>query len=61
MEQGDFAMRGSIVDLYPPGEETAIQIDFFGETLETIRVFEPERSAQSGQSGRNKPLSGQRN
>ena len=42
MEQGDFAMRGSIVDLYPPGEDQPFRLDFFGETLETIRVFEPE-------------------
>ena len=35
-------MRGSIVDLYPPGEEQPFRLDFFGETLETIRVFEPE-------------------
>ena len=42
MEQGDFAMRGSIVDLYPPGEDQPFRLDFFGETLESIRVFEPE-------------------
>ena len=42
MEQGDFAIRGSIVDLYPPGEAQPFRLDFFGEILETIRVFEPE-------------------
>ena len=42
MEQGDFAIRGSIVDLFPPGEAQPFRLDFFGETLESIRIFEPE-------------------
>ncbi len=48
-EPGDFAVRGSIVDLFPPGEEKPIRLDFFGEALETIRYFEPETQRTIGQ------------
>ena len=34
-------MRGGILDLYPPGGEP-IRLDFFGDTLESIRAFDPE-------------------
>lgn len=39
-EPGDFAVRGGIVDLFPPGEETPLRLDLFGATLETIRRFD---------------------
>ena len=41
-EVGDFAVRGGIVDLFPPGEETPIRLDFFGDTVESIRWFDPQ-------------------
>ena len=42
MEQGDFAVRGGIIDIYPPGEAAPVRLDFFGDTLESIRDFNPE-------------------
>mgnify|MGYP001765170767 CR=1 FL=1 len=42
MEQGDFAVRGGIIDIFPPGEATPVRLDFFGDTLESIRDFNPE-------------------
>jgi len=39
-EPGEFAIRGSIVDVYPPGEATPLRLDFFGDELETIRHFD---------------------
>ncbi|HRK17842.1 MAG TPA: CarD family transcriptional regulator, partial [Hyphomicrobiaceae bacterium] len=42
MEPGEFAARGGIVDLYPPGRQTPVRLDFFGDTLESIRGFDPE-------------------
>jgi len=42
VEPGDFAVRGGIVDIYPPGEELPIRLDFFGDTVESIRRFEAE-------------------
>jgi len=41
-EPGDFALRGGIVDLWPPGEEQPLRLDFFGSTLEAIRRFDAE-------------------
>jgi len=41
-EPGDFALRGGIVDLWPPGSEQPLRLDFFGATLEAIRRFDPE-------------------
>ncbi|HVZ90871.1 MAG TPA: transcription-repair coupling factor [Rhizomicrobium sp.] len=41
-EPGDFALRGGIVDLWPPGSEQPLRLDFFGSTLEAIRRFDAE-------------------
>ncbi len=40
MEAGEFAVRGGILDLFPPGRTTPVRFDFFGDTLETIKAFE---------------------
>ena len=42
MEPGEFAVRGGIVDLFPPGRATPVRLDFFGDTLESIKSFDPE-------------------
>jgi transcription-repair coupling factor (superfamily II helicase) len=41
-EAGDYAVRGGIVDLYPPGAGDPVRLDFFGDTLESIRSFDAE-------------------
>ncbi len=41
-EPGDFALRGGIVDLWPPGHEQPLRLDFFGSTLDAIRRFDAE-------------------
>ena len=41
-DTGDYAVRGGIVDLFPPGLPNPIRLDFFGDTLESIRAFDPE-------------------
>ena len=41
-EPGEYAVRGGILDLYPPGDDDPVRLDFFGDTLETIRSFDPE-------------------
>ncbi len=45
---GDFALRGEILDIYPPGETEPYRVDFFGEQIESIRRFEvsTQRSEQ---------------
>jgi transcription-repair coupling factor (superfamily II helicase) len=37
--RGEFAVRGGIVDVFPPTEEHPLRIDFFGDTIEEIRYF----------------------
>lgn len=41
-DHGDFAVRGSLVDLYPMGSERPFRIDLFDDEIETIRTFDPE-------------------
>jgi len=40
-EAGEFAVRGGIVDLFPPGYEAPLRLDFFGDEIESVRVFDP--------------------
>jgi transcription-repair coupling factor (superfamily II helicase) len=37
--RGEFAVRGGIVDVFPPTEEHPVRIDFFGDEIEEIRYF----------------------
>jgi transcription-repair coupling factor (superfamily II helicase) len=41
-EPGDYAVRGGILDLFAPGMDLPVRLDFFGDALETIRSFDPE-------------------
>jgi transcription-repair coupling factor (superfamily II helicase) len=38
--RGEFAVRGGIIDVFPPTEEQPVRIDFFGDTVEEIRRFQ---------------------
>jgi transcription-repair coupling factor (superfamily II helicase) len=40
-EAGEYAMRGGIVDLFPPGQGQPLRIDFFGDDVESLRLFDP--------------------
>ncbi|NNE36757.1 MAG: transcription-repair coupling factor, partial [Gammaproteobacteria bacterium] len=42
VEHGEFAFRGSILDLYPMGSQSPIRIDLFDNTIDSIRKFDPE-------------------
>jgi transcription-repair coupling factor (superfamily II helicase) len=41
-EPGDYAVRGGILDLYPPGMDMPVRLDFFGDAIETIRAFDAD-------------------
>ncbi len=41
MEPGDYAVRGGIIDIYPPGEGGPVRLDLFGDTLDGARRFDP--------------------
>jgi transcription-repair coupling factor (superfamily II helicase) len=48
-EAGDYAVRGGIVDLFAPGMDAPVRLDFFGDTLESIRRFDPETQRTTGE------------
>ena len=52
MAPGEFAVRGSIIDLYPMGSDAPYRIDLFDDEVESIRVFDPEtqRSGERAQA-----------
>ncbi len=41
-EPGEFAVRGGIIDLFPPTADEPVRLDFFGEELDQLRSFDPE-------------------
>ncbi|MBL8660520.1 MAG: transcription-repair coupling factor [Rhodospirillales bacterium] len=45
---GDFAARGGIVDVFPPGVAEPLRFDFFGDELETIRTFDSASQRTTG-------------
>ena len=62
MEPGEYAVRGGILDLFPPGRSSPVRLDFFGDTLESIKAFDAadpahdqaraEARAHAGERGR---------
>ncbi|MGF6859558.1 transcription-repair coupling factor (superfamily II helicase) [Rhodobacteraceae bacterium MBR-64] len=40
-EPGDFAVRGGIIDIFPPGDGGPVRLDFFGDVLDGARRFDP--------------------
>ncbi|GGB33249.1 transcription-repair-coupling factor [Sphingomonas metalli] len=47
-DQGEFAVRGGLVDLFPSGEEQALRLDFFGDEIESVRTFDPGDQRTTG-------------
>lgn len=43
-EEGQFALRGDILDIYPPTGNPSVRIDFFGDEVESIRRLVPTSS-----------------
>jgi len=41
MEPGDYAVRGGIIDIYPPGQTGPVRLDLFGDVLDGARRFDP--------------------
>ena len=40
-EDSEYSLRGSILDVYPPGEKHPVRIDFFGDVIDSLRLFDP--------------------
>ncbi|HEX7006325.1 MAG TPA: transcription-repair coupling factor [Alphaproteobacteria bacterium] len=47
-EPGEFAVRGGIIDLFPPGAEEPVRLDLFGDELEAVRRFDPLSQRTTG-------------
>ncbi|MEQ9693312.1 transcription-repair coupling factor [Shimia sp. SDUM112013] len=41
MEPGDYAIRGGIIDIFPPGDSGPVRLDLFGDVLDGARRFDP--------------------
>jgi transcription-repair coupling factor (superfamily II helicase) len=39
---GEFSVRGGILDVYPPDRDDPVRVEFFGDTVDSIRAFDPE-------------------
>ncbi|MGI4976485.1 MAG: transcription-repair coupling factor, partial [Janthinobacterium lividum] len=48
MEPGEYAVRGGIVDLFPAGQAEPIRLDLFGDTVESLRRFDPTTQRSTG-------------
>ncbi|MEO6982190.1 MAG: transcription-repair coupling factor, partial [Edaphobacter sp.] len=44
---GQVTLRGGILDVYSPGMDRPVRIDFFGDEIESIRKFDPETQRSS--------------
>jgi transcription-repair coupling factor (superfamily II helicase) len=42
MEHGEFAVRGSLIDLFPMGSDVPFRVDLLDDEIESIRSFDPE-------------------
>jgi transcription-repair coupling factor (superfamily II helicase) len=46
-DEGTFAIRGGIIDIYPPGIRLPVRIDLFGDEIASIKSFEPDTQRTS--------------
>ena len=52
IDKGEYAIRGSIVDVFPSGMDEALRLDFFGDELESLRSFDPNTQLTTGRLDR---------
>ena len=52
MEPGEYAIRGGIIDIFPAGEPDPVRLDLFGDTVESIRSFDPATQRSEGKRNR---------
>ncbi|ARJ65529.1 transcription-repair coupling factor [Magnetospirillum sp. ME-1] len=48
MEPGEYAVRGGIIDLFPPGSAEPLRLDFFGDEIDSVRSFDPMSQRTTG-------------
>jgi transcription-repair coupling factor (superfamily II helicase) len=48
-DRGEFAVRGGVIDVFPPGTDEPVRLDLFGDTLDGIRAFDRETQRSTRQ------------
>ncbi|MBN1439178.1 MAG: transcription-repair coupling factor [Anaerolineales bacterium] len=48
VEPGQFSRRGGIVDIWPPADRRPTRLEFFGDQIETLRLFDPATQRTAG-------------
>jgi len=48
-QRGEIALRGGIVDIFPPTSPWPVRLDFFGDELESLREFDPLTQVSRGE------------
>ncbi len=48
--EGDYAVRGGILDVYPPELDRPLRLEFFGDEIESIRKFDPATQRSAGET-----------
>ncbi|HEX8844293.1 MAG TPA: transcription-repair coupling factor [Pyrinomonadaceae bacterium] len=46
---GEFSIRGGILDVWSPGRQSPVRVEFFGDTVDSIREFDPETQLSTAQ------------
>src|SRR2546423_11914379 len=46
---GEFSLRGGILDIWPPGHDAPARVEFFGDTVDSIREFDPDTQLSTTQ------------
>jgi len=58
LDPAEFAVRGSVVDLFPMGSKTPVRIELFDDEIETLRTFDPATQRTQQQLREIRPLPG---
>jgi len=45
---GDYAVRGSLMDFFPSGQDSPLRVDFFDDRIESLRTFDPDSQMTTG-------------
>ena len=46
---GEFSMRGGIIDVWSPGQDRPVRIEFFGDEIDSMRGFDPDTQLSTSQ------------
>ena len=50
VSEGEYAIRGGIIDVFPMGADSPFRLDLFGDEIEKIRLFDPETQKSTGET-----------